>query len=138
MANEEMPEDFDDFCEFIIQQSAKKANEFFEMNPKFAREFLSHFSPTNGRVFYRGGYPNLDRVFLCASVDSEVAMNFAKYGNNYAKDTVGIGNFMEVTSELYYKTKCNVDNENEVFLWKPKVLRTKRLKDFPNNDNKNF
>lgn len=127
MEDEEAPMCFDEFCEFIIQQNAKQADVYFKEYPEIAEQFLTYFKPTNGRVFHRGGFENLDRTFLSASLCPKVAKNFAIYGHNFEMESEKVGNVFTITSELYYKTKAEVENEREVFLWKPRILTKSKI-----------
>jgi len=127
MENEEFPETLNEFCEFIIQQNAKMANAFFVAHAEVTNEFLTYFKPTKGKCFYRGGFSNLDRKFLSVSENKKVAMNFAIHGNNYEEDIYktqkGTKEFYEVTSESYYKPLWGVFGEEEIFLWKPRIVK---------------
>lgn len=130
MKSEEIPEELTDFCEYIIQQNADMADAYFKKNQDVAKEFLKHFRFANGREFYRGGYPNIDRKFLSVSNNKEVAINFAKHrSNSHIKDNSGNGYLHTISADKYYKTKCEVDNEEEVFLWRPRIIVTENIKD---------
>lgn len=129
MKNEELPEKLNEFCEFIIQQNASDADKYFKAYPEVGLAFLDYFVPTEGKTFYRGGYENLDRTFLCSSNDLKVARNFALYGNNFNNNTKSKvnGKLMIMTSDKHYKTIREVDGEEEVLLWQAKVIDTLSL-----------
>lgn len=131
MKDEEFPDTLNEFCEFIIQQNSAMANKFFTAHPEVTREFLKYFKPAKGKIFYRGGFPNLDRKILSASENKNVALNFAIHGNNYTdpeyKKYKGNREFHEMKAMKYYKPIWSVSNEEEVFLWLPQIISTQQI-----------
>lgn len=126
MKDEELPEELNLFCEFIIQQNAKDANDYFMKHPEIAEAFLEYFEASE-EVFFRGGYENEERFIVSASTDKSVAVNFACLGSNsphYSKPPEKCSRVvMEMIAERVYYTNFQVDNEKEVFLWNASVMK---------------
>lgn len=125
MDGEELPEELDWFCEFVIQQNAEQADVFFKKHPDVAEEFLKYFREVKeGEVFYRGGHENLYRTFLSATDDIEVARAFAIYGHNIdeSEELKNKGKVFVVTAEKMFRAISPVEEEAEVFLWNPRIV----------------
>lgn len=112
MREEELPIEMNSFCEYIIQQSARQANVYFTQNPDVVASFLEYFTDATDEVFYRGGYPNTDRVLLCSSTSRDVALSFSFDGT-----------VMTMKPEKYYVVEESCFDEEEVILWKAEIVK---------------